>query len=230
MASEQTNIQIAKYVDENEYCSKKQITEYVSKIVTSVTTDTINKTIDKLTVNHKGRVHYDLNQHARFTNENNKADKLYKIDSEHYVSYNPLKHGIWEVYKTEINKWTIRQHVAQDEAQQFQEEFDKAIQIALSLSQEERIKRLNNVKNTRPVAKQVLCTVYDRNPDVVAEVLSRAKGYCEKCLKPAPFQRAKNGTPYLEVHHVRPLAKGGCDTINNAIALCPNCHRQQHYG
>ncbi|WP_085974995.1 HNH endonuclease [Escherichia coli] len=81
-----------------------------------------------------------------------------------------------------------------------------------------------------PVAKQVLSTVFVRNPDVVAEVLHRAKGFCEKCYNPAPFQRAKDGTPYLEVHHIQPLAKGGEDTVKNAIALCPNCHRQQHYG
>jgi 5-methylcytosine-specific restriction protein A len=25
------------------------------------------------------------------------------------------------------------------------------------------------------------------------------------------------------------LAEGGADTINNVIALCPNCHRKLHY-
>ena len=33
-----------------------------------------------------------------------------------------------------------------------------------------------------------------------------------------------NGKPYLEVHHIIQLAKGGPDTIKNAVALCPNCH------
>ncbi len=37
-------------------------------------------------------------------------------------------------------------------------------------------------------------------------------------------------TPYLEVHHRIPLAKKGEDTVANAIALCPNCHRKSHYG
>ncbi|MFM0350878.1 HNH endonuclease [Paraburkholderia sp. RL17-347-BIC-D] len=27
-----------------------------------------------------------------------------------------------------------------------------------------------------------------------------------------------------------PLAQGGPDTVANAIALCPNCHRERHYG
>ena len=37
------------------------------------------------------------------------------------------------------------------------------------------------------------------------------------------------GTPYLEVHHVKTLAEGGADTIDNAVALCPTCHRALHH-
>ena len=65
---------------------------------------------------------------------------------------------------------------------------------------------------------------------LLAEVLDRANGYCERCNKPSPFIRASNGTPYLEVHHIQPLSENGDDTIDNAIALCPNCHRQFHFG
>jgi 5-methylcytosine-specific restriction protein A len=71
---------------------------------------------------------------------------------------------------------------------------------------------------------------YMRNPDVIAEVLVRAGGVCEVCGNPAPFRRRADGSPYLEVHHKIRLADGGDDTVENAIALCPNCHRQQHYG
>nr|WP_275041241.1 HNH endonuclease signature motif containing protein [Halomonas meridiana] len=46
----------------------------------------------------------------------------------------------------------------------------------------------------------------------------------------APFNRKSDGSPYLEVHHRKPLAEGGDDTVANAIALCPNCHRAAHYG
>jgi 5-methylcytosine-specific restriction protein A len=40
----------------------------------------------------------------------------------------------------------------------------------------------------------------------------------------------EDGTPYLEVHHVKWLALGGSDTVSNAVALCPNCHRLMHHG
>ncbi len=80
-----------------------------------------------------------------------------------------------------------------------------------------------------PERISITSTSFRRNPDVVAEVLLRAEGKCENCLKPAPFARASDGTPYLEVHHRVMLAAGGEDTTVNAIALCPNCHRAAHY-
>ena len=76
----------------------------------------------------------------------------------------------------------------------------------------------------------VTTTAYQRNPDVIVEVLERANGICENCGNPAPFARQRDGTPYLEVHHKLQLSLGGEDTVENAIALCPNCHRKSHYG
>ena len=67
-----------------------------------------------------------------------------------------------------------------------------------------------------------------RDPEVVAWVLENAAGRCEHCRNPAPF-KGKDGLPFLEVHHVRSLAEGGPDTIKNAVACCPNCHRQLHH-
>ncbi|MEZ8200911.1 MULTISPECIES: HNH endonuclease [Vibrio] len=116
----------------------------------------------------------------------------------------------------------------------FQASFEDQIKQSREDSSAERRKRLKQAaKNPKPRKRVVSTVVYDRNPDVVAEVLERAKGYCEaeKCRNPeAPFVRKKDGTPYLEVHHKIRLADGGDDTVENAIALCPNCHRNVHYG
>jgi hypothetical protein len=68
---------------------------------------------------------------------------------------------------------------------------------------------------------------FKRCPKVVAWVLVKADGRCECCNADAPFERP-NGRPYLEVHHVRTLATGGADKVENAVALCPNCHRAAH--
>ena len=71
--------------------------------------------------------------------------------------------------------------------------------------------------------------VYGRDPHVHSYVLQRAKGLCELCKKPAPFMSSSNA-PFLEVHHVKRLADGGADVPHNAVALCPNCHREAHHG
>ena len=70
---------------------------------------------------------------------------------------------------------------------------------------------------------------FRRDPEVIAWVKQRAGGICELCEKEAPF-RDRNNQPFLEVHHILPLADGGSDTTNNAVALCPNCHRECHHG
>ncbi|WP_161633189.1 MULTISPECIES: HNH endonuclease signature motif containing protein [unclassified Labrenzia] len=72
-------------------------------------------------------------------------------------------------------------------------------------------------------------STYKRDPVVQAWVEAQAQGICELCRKPAPFKR-DDGSPFLEVHHVRPLAEGGPDTVCNAVAVCPNCHRELHSG
>lgn len=68
-----------------------------------------------------------------------------------------------------------------------------------------------------------------RCPEVKAYGIQRAKGRCELCGKEAPFER-ENGIGYLELHHIQPLAENGTDTPENTAAVCPNCHRELHYG
>ncbi|CAK2429260.1 HNH endonuclease [Vibrio crassostreae] len=108
-------------------------------------------------------------------------------------------------------------------------EFDQQVTWSKALTITQRAERLSKAE-TLPKTKEVKTTVYVRNPDVVAEALVRANGTCESCYKPAPFIRKTDNTPYLEVHHKLPLAQCGPDTVDNVLALCPNCHRQAHFG
>ena len=74
-----------------------------------------------------------------------------------------------------------------------------------------------------------ISTNYSRDPYVAAWILKQSGGYCECCDKQAPFKKA-DGDFYLEVHHLKRLADDGSDTVSNALAVCPNCHRKLHYG
>ncbi|MBV5313180.1 MAG: HNH endonuclease [Prolixibacteraceae bacterium] len=103
------------------------------------------------------------------------------------------------------------------------------VKTSLSSSNEARNSRLESAPRY-PEKIIVVSTGFRRNSDVIAEVLTRANGKCELCHGDAPFLKASDETPYLEVHHWTPLAENGEDTVANAAALCPNCHKQAHFG
>lgn len=80
------------------------------------------------------------------------------------------------------------------------------------------------------VAGKVAKTIYRIRSQAVKEyVLARANGVCECCRLPAPFKR-KDGSDYLEPHHVRRLSDGGPDHPRWVAGICPNCHREIHFG
>jgi 5-methylcytosine-specific restriction protein A len=120
----------------------------------------------------------------------------------------------------------IEAMIAQSEGRQF-------IPVAaFEIEAREEAKKKNLSKpqgNHRPTATSSAITQYQRDAAVKAWVLQQANGKCESCGQPAPFN-GSDGLPFLEVHHVRQLADNGSDTVTNAVALCPNCHREAHYG
>ena len=75
--------------------------------------------------------------------------------------------------------------------------------------------------------RQSTVTHYQRNIYLSEFAKRRANGYCELCEKQAPFIN-NDGIPFLETHHIVWLSKGGQDSIQNTVALCPNCHRKMH--
>lgn len=109
------------------------------------------------------------------------------------------------------------------------QELEGQVEDSLKASPETRRKRLA-ATSKKPAQVSVVTKAFIRNPDVVAEVLLRAGGVCECCNKVGPFISKAQGTPFLEVHHKVRLADGGDDSVENAVALCPNCHREKHYG
>lgn len=70
---------------------------------------------------------------------------------------------------------------------------------------------------------------YDRDPRVVVlrKMLSQHKCEVEGCSS-ARFQVA-SGEYFIKVHHLRPLADGGGDVLENTVALCPTHHRLLHH-
>jgi len=69
-----------------------------------------------------------------------------------------------------------------------------------------------------------------RNPYVVATALLREWGGCEMPACTRELFSRPDGTPYLEVYRLVPLASDGPNTLSNVAALCSSCHREMHHG
>ncbi len=79
-----------------------------------------------------------------------------------------------------------------------------------------------------PDRASVVVSTFKRDIKIRNYVMKRAGGACEYCGEKG-FMMQGN-VPYLEAHHIISLGKDGPDTFENVIALCPNHHRQAHFG
>ncbi|WP_342045941.1 HNH endonuclease [Bacillus sp. OTU530] len=103
---------------------------------------------------------------------------------------------------------------------------EKKEKEAEGLSYDELLKRARYA-GKKPSKRNTSATAYERNAYVTEFAKRRANGVCELCEQKAPFKDKKE-KPYLETHHIVWLSRGGDDTIENTVALCPNCHRKMH--
>lgn len=84
------------------------------------------------------------------------------------------------------------------------------------------------VGNNDPEYRKRMAGTYVRNQSVRRAVLDRASGKCEFCGGESFV--AKDGSRFLETHHIISLSEQGPDKVTNVIALCPNDHRRAHFG
>jgi hypothetical protein len=124
-------------------------------------------------------------------------------------------------------------HVPNDDAEKLAQEILELLteeadqnQISSLFSSEAIVeKALSEKKKWAGVSIKTGQKIRDKN--IVFDVRKRARGICELCSLAAPF-RDYSGNPYLEVHHIVWISRGGEDSVDNAVALCPNCHRKMH--
>ncbi|MBU4682367.1 HNH endonuclease [Cedecea davisae] len=197
-----------------------QVDEYLKNKYPHYKDDTyLNIIINTVNFN---RSYWPSNKSARRTDDvthrHHQYDRLFKRGNIFEI-YNPAIHGVWELYEDPKGKWCFRE---------VKSEFEEAVDQASKLTPAQR-RQILAAESKSPEVIEVTSRAFKRNPYVVAEILFRANGTCQGCKREAPFKRA-DGTPYLEVHHIEWLSRGGEDSVENAIALCPNCHRQAHFG
>ena len=235
---------IALNILENEPCFTKRQVELIFEVeCPNRDVNNVYPELQQLSVNSQSRLSYlpiygkvksdgvlhhesknnSLSEYPRISNPSNDKDILFYTENGVYELYNPLRHGIYVIELDDncVNRIT---HIQPGES-----ELHDRVKASAKLTREQRLARLSKA-NKIPEKIEVKVTSYKRNPDVIAERLLISQGCCEDCKNPAPFKRKLDASPFLEVHHKQPLSNGGEDTVENTIALCPNCHRKRHYG
>ena len=92
----------------------------------------------------------------------------------------------------------------------------------------EELKKHAERRSSEQAAHRTMTTkTFVRDAYIAEYAKRRAEGHCQLCHQPAPFKDS-SGEPYLEAHHIVWLSEGGADSIENTVALCPNCHRKMH--
>ncbi len=79
-----------------------------------------------------------------------------------------------------------------------------------------------------PERRSISGQAFVRSPEVRKNVLARAQGKCEWCGELGFVMT--DGRIYVETHHIIPLYENGFDIETNVTGLCPNHHREAHFG
>lgn len=115
------------------------------------------------------------------------------------------------------------------DSKDFPDEDNEDSDESITLAESRRLALAAAESGTSAGKGSALRTVYRRSKRIAEYVLKRALGKCESCKKYAPFKK-KNGSSYLEPHHINRLSDGGLDHPRYIGAICPTCHREIHHG
>lgn len=166
-------------------------------------------------------------EHLRYDFGERVAENALKSLRDHIAYYEPVRGARCDSLRRVADQFSPDAPL--EDTAFMESEFLDQVRLSRLLPPTERAAGLTLARR-KPRKVFALSCVFVRNAHFVAAVLEKANGICEGCSKPAPFISKATGQPFLEVHHKVTLADGGEDTVENAEALCPNCHRRKHFG
>ncbi len=89
--------------------SYSEIKAYIDNIWPGVNPDTLRTQMGVLTVNNYSRVHNPENQRPRLTNTRSPYDLLFSTSKGRMVRYDPIEHGVWEIFKNKNGEFETHQ-------------------------------------------------------------------------------------------------------------------------
>ncbi|WP_061996794.1 HNH endonuclease signature motif containing protein [Clostridium sp. ATCC 25772] len=185
-------------------------------------------------------INYRQNRTLNESNENNVDVFLFEVFKVNSYIYRgqvklvdiPYKEKQKDVDGNLRNVWffpvkPIDEHIITIDENIIKENYNNKEKKAKKLTDKELKEKAEESQYTKTSVRIITFKTYERNAFVTEYAKRRANGKCQLCNRAAPFTN-KFGEPYLEIHHIEWLSKGGADTIENTVALCPNCHKKMH--
>jgi predicted HNH restriction endonuclease len=121
--------------------------------------------------------------------------------------------------------------VSEADASAFIENLKKQTEALTQCSMEELDAKLaKNPPVKKPRRLVATSSTFERDARVRAKAIIRANHRCEVPGCTWTGFHKPDRMPFIEVHHIQPLAEGGEDTPENAVAVCPGHHRELHHG
>lgn len=100
-------------------------------------------------------------------------------------------------------------------------------ELELLDSEREALKNIDISRET-PIKREYLLETYVRKTKLV-KLAIRTLGYNCMLKNCDNSFITNNGIPYIEVHHIIPLCRGGEDAIWNLSVLCAHHHKMAHF-
>lgn len=228
-------------------CNKEIVA--ISRAITDVYEAEIPKELRNIWGNEGWRVDTDYINFKKTIKTSDYKEELLYIQPKTKAPFNRLGRGnmgylffanqelyefiinkIVEVQKTENDMQRVKElldlvNQQNGSKNEFEEQMNFEEIKAKQLSRKQLVEQAKKVKPNN--SQKAETTVYYRSPYIKELVKQFANGKCQLCKKQAPFFD-RNNKPYLEEHHVKCLADEGTDTVDNVVAICPNCHRKVH--
>lgn len=198
---------------------------------------TLEKTQNKILANsNKNRVKVFLFETHQAT-IHTYLGQVVLTDDPYTIQEKDSKGNLRLVYKFPLKKLDSNFSISKDTIEKSEREKEKKIKVLTPKELAEKAKlisdtnkdlyekRISKDKTTRGY-RYTKKKEFIRDPFIATYVKDIAKGICQLCEQVAPFE--KEGKPFLHSHHIEYLSNGGLDTIENCIAVCPNCHARIH--
>jgi len=202
-------------------------TIYLNRIDSNKYSIMNNKTIDAL-----NKLGYNISSTKNFRNYElvkKYQDELINKFPEllNYYKADAFNHFLVAVYRGQLMATDLGQFESLENTieQNLIENYVKLDTTTLDKS--ELLKKIKECETDKSEIVRINGKSFRRRNYLMVQIKKYRDYKCQFCS--TKIQKS-NGEYYIEACHIDPKAKGGADSLDNILVLCPNCHKLFDYG